>query len=145
MPRWDTVICDIDGCLALHPLGRRIDFDNIVECERLMAANPPSLELAYLLDLMVISGKTIVLMTGRPERFRDCTLIWLKAHNIPFSRLVMRSELELDDPDWQVKHGMYKRLIKQGAHIFFVIEDRAAVVEMWRREGLLCLQPRNEN
>ncbi len=139
---YNTVIFDIDGCLALVPPGRRIDLDKQEECEAIMSANPPSLPLIHLVQVLY-PIKTIVLMSARPERYRANTIAWLVTHNVPYHCLMMRAHKQMEEHDHQVKLSMYKYLVSQGHSIQFVVEDRRPVVEMWRKEGILCLQPQD--
>lgn len=43
-------------------------------------------------------------------------------------------------PDDVVKEEMLQQLRAEGKDILFVIDDRQKVVDMWRRNGLICLQ-----
>ena len=45
--------------------------------------------------------------------------------------------------DDEVKLDHLKEIIKED--VWFVLEDRQMVVNMWRSLGLLCLQPAPEN
>ncbi len=80
-----------------------------------------------------------VIVTGRPELYREPTKRWLADNNISFDKLIMRKS---DDrrPDYVVKQEMLGELLTQGASIEFVVDDRQSVVDMWRDHGLTCLQ-----
>lgn len=43
-------------------------------------------------------------------------------------------------PDVEVKKEIYKREIEGQFKVLFAVDDRASVVEMWRAQGLVCLQ-----
>jgi hypothetical protein len=42
--------------------------------------------------------------------------------------------------DYVVKKEIHRKLIKPKYEVLFVLEDRNQAVNMWRQEGLTCLQ-----
>lgn len=143
--KFGTVIFDIDGCIALVPPGRRMDFKDAEACSALMMANAPSKGLIHLIQLLYNAGKEIVLMTARPDTFRDCTIGYLVQHNVPYHILYMRTAQEADWHDYDLKKRMYERLKVRGCNVLLAVEDRHSVVDMWRQQGVLCLQPANSD
>ena len=83
-------------------------------------------------------GHGIMLLTGRNEKQRDATQQWLKDNQVPYDHLFMRAA---DDTrsDAVVKKEIYRKELAL-QQVFFVVEDRKSVVQMWRRLGLVCLQ-----
>lgn len=84
-------------------------------------------------------GHAILILTGRPESMRELSLKWLSEHQIPFDKLFMRESDDFrDDP--VIKWEIYNKSIKPEYNTLFILEDRKRVVEMWREQGLTCLQ-----
>jgi len=91
---------------------------------------------------------SIIFMTARPERYRELTEEWLLLNNIQYDELYMRQDnlratdpLNKDfEPDSVIKRRFYDDHIKEKYRISFILEDRKAVVDMWRSIGLTVLQ-----
>lgn len=81
----------------------------------------------------------LILVSGRGEESRKITETWLTWNSIPFDRLLMRPAGDFRS-DVEVKQGILDRLWSEGAEILFAVDDRNAVVDMWRRNGITCLQ-----
>jgi uncharacterized HAD superfamily protein len=94
--------------------------------------------IVHLLKILWRSKECkIILCTGRPESMRPRTLRWLEKYEICYDELLMRREGDFRQ-DAVVKKEMLIKLGKE--NVLFAIDDRKQVVEMWRREGVLCLQ-----
>lgn len=145
MNKLECVIFDIDGTLAntshrLHFLTQeKKDWDGFyAECKN----DKPISEMVNLLNL-ILTECPVVFVTGRPEKCREDTLEWLE-HNTDVSFTDYKVELYMRKdgdhrPDWQVKEEILKELQKD-FEIHMVFEDRKQVVDMWRRNGIRCLQ-----
>jgi hypothetical protein len=81
----------------------------------------------------------LILVSGRGEESRKITETWLTWSSIPFDRLLMRAAGDFRS-DVKVKQDILDRLRGEGAEILFVVDDRNSVVDMWRRNGITCLQ-----
>ena len=81
----------------------------------------------------------LILVSGRGEEHRKITETWLTWNAIPFAQLLMRP---LNDfrSDVEIKQEILDQLRAEGKEISFVVDDRNSVVEMWRRNGIICLQ-----
>lgn len=92
---------------------------------------------------MIIDGLNyqvkILLVTGRPETFKKQTIAWLNKYLINYDMLYMRGEGDFRE-DCITKEEIYLKLIKPRFKVLFCIDDRARVVAMWRKNGLVCLQ-----
>lgn len=138
-----TILFDIDGTLA--DLNGRQKFLKQAKPDwqsfnAKMEEDLPNFPVVALYKALYESKKfEIILVSGRQERFRKVTQTWLAWHEIPFNTLLMRAD---DDqrPDWQVKQDILKTLQAQGKEILFTIDDRQSVVDMWRNDGITCLQ-----
>lgn len=130
-----AIICDLDGTLAWmqgrSPYdGTKVDEDRI---------DPQLRDLLVLLRHM---GFTLLFVSGREgtEECRNKTQNWLESHfdNHGF-KLFMRKEKDYRG-DEIIKKEIYDTYIKGQYYIATVFDDRNKVVDMWRKEGLLCCQ-----
>lgn len=135
-----TVIFDLDGTLAdcehrrHHLAGKKKDWGAFHAACHL---DPPNRPLVRLLHLLRDTGHTIVICTGRSDEYREMTREWLAEHVGEGFRLYMRKAGD-KRPDVTVKREMLEEIGKE--NVLFVIDDRKSVVDMWRAEGLICLQ-----
>lgn len=81
----------------------------------------------------------IILVSGRPDTYERLTKQWLNQWNIRYDELLMRKEGDYR-ADWIVKKEIYNNHIADQIRIEFAIDDRQQVVDMWRRNGIVCLQ-----
>lgn len=81
----------------------------------------------------VKANPTVILMSGRPERYRRQTEWWLMEHEIPYDNLVMRPNKDMR-PDHVAKSDMFRDQVLPSGKPNLVIDDRDSVVEMWRVE-----------
>lgn len=134
-------IVDIDGTLALK--GDRDPYDY-----EAAGADQPNRLVIHLVKLLSSTGNVIVYFTGRKERSsngistRQVTQQWLDQYVAVSGHLHMRGERD-DRKDSVVKAEMLATLLRElncgKDQILCVIDDRKKVVDMWRTEGLLCL------
>jgi len=142
--RKPCVICDIDGTLAdvehrRHFVqGKKKDFTAFYDA---MGDDTPMIPIIGLVNMYMLNSWPVLLCTGRPERYREITEKWLDTIGLlRYEALYMRREDEEYTPDYQVKLVMLKQIRDEGYHPEIAIDDRNQVVEMWRSEGLTCLQ-----
>lgn len=128
-----AIICDLDGTLALfgkkNPYNRDFINDEV---------NKPVADiLKRYYDLN--QGYNIIFLSGREKKFENETRQWLINNNLWFEKLYMR---ETDDTrnDTIVKEELYRAHIEGKYNVFFVLDDRNRVVDLWRRLGLKCFQ-----
>ena len=137
----EIVIFDIDGTLAdiserVHHVRRKPK--NWKAFNAGMAQDKAIHSMVKLCNMLYAAGIRIVLCSGRNERNRPETVEWLEKQGVKYHELLLRK-----DEDFR-SDAVIKREILQGkdkSKILFVVEDRSRVVEMWRAEGLVCLQP----
>ena len=138
-----TIIFDIDGTLA--DLNGREKFLHQAEPDwknfnATMDKDLPNEPVVSLYRTLYDSkAYEIILVSGRQERFRKVTETWLTWHEIPFDTLLMRADNDYRH-DSQVKEDILKNLQAQGKEILFCVDDRQSVVDMWRANGITCLQ-----
>lgn len=132
----DEIICDIDGTIA--DLTHRLDFVNGEQKDwdsffTHMVNDAPRKEI---IDEVNELGKhyDVILVTGRPEKYRWVTRDWLKWNNVKYNWLLMREDHD-KRPDDQVK-GDILRFYFNKEKVKLVIDDRPSVIRMWRENGL---------
>ena len=136
----EIVIFDIDGTLAdvserLHHIKKKPkDWDAFF---RGIPQDKAIRSMVKLCNILYASGIKILLCTGRREKDRAETVKWLEQHGVNYHELILRPDGDRRS-DVIVKREMLADLDK--SKILFVVEDRSGVVEMWRSEGLVCLQ-----
>lgn len=139
-----VVVFDIDGtladCSARLPLintpNVRKDWEAFNErC----AEDPVVRPIRALYKAMKEAGYTVVLLTGRSERWRSETEYWLRVNEIDHTNLFMRPMNDYRS-DYIVKMELIKERVPL-SDIVFAVEDRDRVVRAWREAGVTCLQP----
>jgi FMN phosphatase YigB (HAD superfamily) len=136
----EIVIFDIDGTLAdvseriKHLRKKPKDWNAFFAG---MAQDKTIHSMVRLCNVLYESGMRIVLCSGRSEEHRSETLDWLDQHGVKYHELLLRRDGDRRS-DVIVKREILAELDKE--KILFVVEDRSRVVEMWRSEGLVCLQ-----
>ncbi len=142
MPK-KTIIFDVDGTLA--DIWHRRKFLEQVNPDwksfnEKMGDDTPNAPIVELYKTLWDTGKyNIVITSGRSEKDRKITEQWLVWNEIPFENLEMRQDND-NRADYIIKEEILKKLIAEGRDILFVVDDRQQVVDMWRRNGIHCLQ-----
>ena len=134
---------DLDGTLS-DPSHR----EHLVRCEkpdweeffRQAKFDPPNQKIVNLCNTLY-SHYEIMIVTGRPDSIRKETQEWLKINQVKYDGLTMRQEGN-HKPDSEIKKDVLDSLIEVYGKdaIEFAIEDRQSVVDMWRENGIVCLQ-----
>jgi phosphoglycolate phosphatase-like HAD superfamily hydrolase len=138
-----VALFDLDGTLAdnahrqpLVTAGKK-DWDAFFDAQIEDTPNAPIVTIYQA--LFVSDNIEIIIMTARPERYREVSETWLKMHEIPFRRIIMRADGDRRSDD-VIKREMLADLRQEGINPIFAVDDRASVVRMWRDEGVTCLQ-----
>ncbi|MGN7503565.1 MAG: LNS2 domain-containing protein [Alphaproteobacteria bacterium] len=138
-----TVLFDLDGTLADITHRRKFlespnpDWKSF---NKNMGDDTPNKPVVSLYkSLWDTNQYEIIILTGRNEKFRSITEQWLAWNEIPFGSLLMRADNDYRQ-DHIIKEEMLKHLLSKGKKILFSIDDRQQVVDMWRRNGITCLQ-----
>ena len=136
----EIVIFDIDGTLAdisgrVHHVRKTPkDWDAFF---RGMSRDKAVRSMVRLCNLLHAAGLRVVLCSGRNESHRAETVSWMERQGVNYDELRLRRDGDFRS-DVVVKREMLTGIDK--ARVLFVVEDRSRVVEMWRAEGLVCLQ-----
>lgn len=146
-----AIICDLDGTFAW--MQNRSPYDMTRVDEDLF--DPRMLEVIHT---FMQQGIEVLFVTGREatKEGAEKTLNWIKNtlnekiyHVTKFSgqydrfQLFMRKSKDYRH-DYEVKEDIYLNKIKPFYDIICVFEDKNNVVNMWRKQGLLCCQVANE-
>lgn len=91
--------------------------------------------IAVLEALNALANKfDIVLVSGRGSEYRKPTIEWLRAHNVQFSNLFMRTEGDQRADD-VIKTELADE-VEKTYQILGVFDDRKRVVDMWIKRGI---------
>lgn len=132
-----AIVCDLDGTLAL--LNGRDPYDAST-CENDLLNEP----IADIIEFYKKKSFHIIFVSGRMDTYKSETMAWLVKHFIDrvenFGYILhMRREGDMRK-DAVIKREIYDGHINGVFNVYFVLDDRNQVVEMWRSLGLTCLQ-----
>jgi adenylate kinase family enzyme len=145
-----AIVCDLDGTLCnvddrLHFVRR----EGKKDWKSFFDGIPNDSVNRWCADILKAMSKdhTIVYCSGRPDTYRKQTVQWLKDNDL-FSfenggpnydfHLYMRHRND-QRQDNIVKENILDFEILTRFTPYFMIDDRAQVVQMWRRRGFTCL------
>ena len=84
----------------------------------------------------------IYIVTGRPERNRDLTELWLNNNKIYFDKLIMRGDRDFrKSPDY--KSSVCDTIEAEGNKIFLAVEDREDCINMFINRGIYTFNVAN--
>ena len=139
LPTKQTVIVDVDGTLAnvkhrlkyvkKTPKDWKSFFDAAVN-------DPPNQEIVDMVNALA-KKYNIVIVSGRPERYREMTTEWLEGNGVRYDVLLMRPDNNSRDDD-EVKAKLFDDYLSK-LNIKLVIDDRPSVIRMWKEKGLEVL------
>lgn len=136
-----NVVFDLDGTLAdlthrLHYIkGESRNWDAF---HHACIYDEPIREMIALNKMLAGCGACIDIWSGRSDAVRPQTEQWLKEHGVRYRYLQMRTQGDFT-PDDQLKESwLTSTLVTPKPDIAF--DDRQRVVDMWRRNGIRCLQ-----
>jgi predicted secreted acid phosphatase len=136
----EIVIFDIDGTLAdvsarIHHLRKKPK--NWERFFKGMAQDKAIHSMVRLCNTLHAAGFRIILCSGRSEEHRKVTEEWMSSQGVRYHELRLRKDGDRRS-DVIAKREMLDGIDRR--KVLFVVEDRSRVVEMWRSEGLVCLQ-----
>lgn len=138
----EVVVCDLDGTLCDVEHRRHLvrgegkkdwdSFFSLIPSDTLIESTLNMLNREYH------EGKKIILVSARPEKYRDSTEAWLQRYlswnNFKYETLIMREDGDTR-PDTMVKSDIFNKYLKH-LNIIRVYDDRPSVIRMWRELGL---------
>lgn len=132
-----AIICDIDGTLAHMTNRGPFDWDRVGD-------DALDENVSDLMYLFYDAGYKIIIVSGREDVCREATEEWLDKKSVRYDRLYMRAAGD-HRKDSIIKKEIFDMYINPIFDVRFVLDDRNQVVEMWRAEGLKCLQVEEGN
>lgn len=133
-----AILVDMDATLCLNTTGRPYYGDGAAEG----MLNDIAIEGICNLVKSLYEKRTIFIITGRegtPEII-EATKKWLDSNGIKVDGLFFRPVKDYS-PGAECKKKIYEDNIKGKYNVEFVLDDNYKCVEMWREQGLVCLQP----
>ena len=134
-------IFDIDGTLANadHRLHYILDDPDNPDWDKFFSLthlDTPIEPVIAICRAMYATNNTIILLTGRNERCRTETELWMKTHGVPYDCLLMRARND-HRPDHIVKMELLNNNILEvnREHIQTIFEDRKCVTAVFREAG----------
>jgi phosphoglycolate phosphatase-like HAD superfamily hydrolase len=136
-----VVVFDLDGTLAdsshrMHWVSSKPK--NWPACDAAIPQDTVHTDIAWLLDYLP-SDTRIILCTGRSENVREVTEQWLRANDIEYNALYMRSISDYRQ-DSIVKVELLKQITHDYGRPYLWFDDRQQVVDALRAEGIRVLQ-----
>ena len=136
----DAIIVDLDATLAFNTSGRPFWGQG---CAEGIPKDVIDIRMRELLhSICACSECSFIVLTGREDlpEIREATSSWLDINWLHPTELIMRPKGDVSKGDL-CKFNLYNKFIKDKYNVLAVFEDSKKCVDMWRREGLLCLQP----
>lgn len=136
-----AIIVDLDGTLANIQVRRKFLEGKKKDWKGFNSTIMTDTLNQWCREIMVHmqSNYRIIIVSGRIDTLKTETIQWLQKFDVPYDDLFMRQDLDYRD-DRIIKKEIYQDLIAPDYEVLFVLDDRAKVVDMWREEGLVCLQ-----
>lgn len=137
-------IFDLDGTIACgkhrlhHVLKAKKDFDSFYK----EVVNDKLRKDVYniLMGLVNYHDCEIWIVTGRADLVKKETIAWLEEHSVPYDKLIMRKYGDYTHDVTLKRSWLYDGTLPAKDRIVCCFDDRQRVVDMWRKEGLSCLQ-----
>lgn len=142
------IVCDIDGtisdCRHRQHLAAAGDWEAF---HAVLHLDPPHPVVCMTLNLLLRQRAKLIFLTGRPEEYRQETIDWLR-HDADmhlgeeYLDLLMRPKGDYRR-DVDVKLDLLlqcEEIQKCDKGNILILDDRDAVVAMWRDNGYTCFQ-----
>tara|TARA_B100001027_G_C16264015_1_gene330949 strand:- start:2649 stop:3077 length:429 start_codon:yes stop_codon:yes gene_type:complete len=130
------ILCDIDGTIAdndhrQHFLQGKKDWDGFFSE---LINDEPIIKIIKKINAYHDAGKNIIFLTGRPERYRYSTTLWLK-ENFDFEfKLLMRK-----DSDYRNKLEVKEEIFNENFSsddIECIFDNDKDLIKMWNEKGI---------
>ena len=134
----NCICCDVDNTLAnlkhrLHFVtGDRPDWKSFFAE---MDKDTPIEDVVHLTKCLWEAGECIVIVSARPEDYRDVTEDWLVKNGILYDRLYMRESGDYRK-DSVVKTEILAQMNEDGYYPHLWIDDRKQVIDVIREQGV---------
>jgi acid phosphatase class B len=141
----DAVIFDIDGTLSTiskerQELIRKRSWDKF---HRLSICAEVNKEVVASLVAHWEAGIKIILLTARPERWRESTIHWLEKNDIPFDSLRMR----IDGDKRRSNHSKKEHVkdILDWHNVLEAYDDRQQDIDLFKSFGIKTIKVEGQN
>ena len=130
------ILCDIDGTIAnndhrQHFLQGKKDWDGFFSE---LINDEPIIKIIKKINAYHDVGKNIIFLTGRPERFRYSTTLWLK-ENFDFEfKLLMRKNSDYRNK-LEVKEEIFNENFSSN-DIECIFDNDEDLIKMWNEKGI---------
>ena len=136
-------LVDVDGTLAnlehrLHFLDRKPkDWENFY---KKMDKDSPIHSVIKLVKEYANNGYTIIILTGRPERYRAITKQWLDKNGVPYDSLIMKPPVDefLSSHVWKKQQALH---LLENYQIDLAIDDELRNRMVFEELGIKTLIP----
>lgn len=130
------ILCDIDGTIAnndhrQHFLEGKKDWDGFFSE---LIKDEPIFPIINKVIEEHEAGKDIIFLTGRPERYRYSTLLWLKEYFQFEFKLLMRMDNDQRNK-LIVKTEIFKNHIDISL-VDYIIDNDQDLIDMWCERGI---------
>lgn len=137
------IILDLDGTVAdcthrLHHIkGENRDYKAFYDA---LVDDKPIQHIIDIVKALHLSQEYMIfVVTGRPITHLRETQLWLNEHFVPFHAVFMRPENDFRK-DYIVKKEILDKIRNEFWEPTAVLDDRQSVCDMWRENGVPCLQ-----
>jgi|TARA_B110000305_G_C19406008_1_gene622779 hydroxymethylpyrimidine pyrophosphatase-like HAD family hydrolase len=139
----NIILCDIDGTVAnndhrQHFLEGKKDWDGFFSE---LINDKPIYKIINKVNNAYLAGKEIIFLTGRPERYRYSTLLWLSEYFNFEPLLLMRNNKDLRTKIDAKKQIFYSNLNTE--EIDYILENDEDLIKMWNEMGLSVVNINN--
>lgn len=138
----DTIVIDLDGTLANIDHRTHLVKRDKPDWDAFFAAcvdDTPNVWCVALMAALKNHGFNVIIVTARKRTVEKETRLWVNKQFFAWvPELVMLRDSDDNTEDQELKRRWLYSYGKD--RILFVVDDRQRVVDMWRSEGLVCLQ-----
>ncbi|MRK02311.1 hypothetical protein GEV27_12340 [Aeromicrobium sp. S22] len=135
----DAVIFDMDGTLcdtsSIQHLVEGDDKD-FTAFHAASADCPAHADVVEAARAQHEQGRAVLVVTSREFIWRDLTLDWLVAHDVPYDALYMRIVGDYRK-DVVIKSEILQRIADDGYTVLEAWDDKPAVVDLWREHDIV--------
>ena len=144
------VICDVDGTIVniekRHALakagakkGKKLNWNIFLDDKVILENDVEQEDVTGVIKSLIQSGHRVIITSARNERHRTVTENSLNVAGVFRSALFLRPDGDFRT-DSEFKQEVLNSLIANDWKPDLVFDDRNQVVNMWRQNGLTCVQ-----
>jgi uncharacterized HAD superfamily protein len=134
----DAVIFDLDGTLCdTSDIVHLIEGDDkdFAAFHAASAGCPAHDDVVAAARAQAEQGRAVIVVTSREFVWRDVSLDWLVAHDVPYDALHMRIVGDYRK-DVVVKKEILQQIVDDGYTVLEAWDDKPAVLDLWRENGI---------